>query len=104
MKNVKPMLGAVMIVGKDNQGGKVILPTEDRRVISSVRKKTKWIKRFVNAMKEKFTRNKKRVAVSINHNRSKEICAEYQGRVHEKILIAQETWRKERRKKMGLKF
>ncbi len=99
MKNVKPMLGALQVVGKDNKGQKIILPTEDRRIIvdRGNQKRPSWIKKFFNA----FKTNEKGVLVRINHGMSKTICAQYNDQVHEKVLTAQAEWRRQRRILMG---
>ncbi len=90
IKRNAPMLGAVSIVGKDIHGKKYILPTNNKRFLAlDIARK---------ANKKVFKRTTL-PALDV----CREICFDYRQKVHDKILIAQETWRRNRRIAMGLK-
>jgi hypothetical protein len=109
MKNVKPMLGALTIVGKDSLGRKLILPTGDKKIKSETdnKKRPAWIKRLVNIFKRTdLTYNKLGVVIKRQkHKLTKRDCQlitnSFLAGVHEKVLAAQEEWRRQRRIMMG---
>ncbi len=117
MKNVKPMLGAMTICGKDSLGRKLILPTDHKSVKKPSRfapnkKKPSWIKRIINVFSSrKKTYNKLGVVTHVAVVKfSKKGCDairdEYMAGVSERIEKIQSAIKAEKRalflKAMGL--
>ena len=108
MKNVKPMLGAMSVVGKDLKGQKLILPTENFKVIKEPIKRNNVLKRFIstfiNAFKGATGKGQldKRRVLSKRH--AEFICNDYNQIVSKKIYEAQEKGRKNKRAALGLNY
>ncbi len=112
MKDVKPMLGAMTICGKDSLGRKLILPTDHNSVKKEKKKRPSWIKRLVNVFKGRNENyNHLGIVTHIDVVKfSKKSCddirSEYMRGVSERIEKIQSAVRAEKRalflKAMGL--
>lgn len=104
MKNVKPMLGAMSVVGKDSLGRKIILPTESKIIDKDPKKKPSWIKSLVNVFRKRKETETGTKLVRLTVWHAKNICAQHMDGVHDTIMAAQEFYRRNKRAKMGLKW
>lgn len=95
MKNVKPLLGAISVVGKDSLGNTLMLPTSDHRIKRYPQRRPKWVKKLLNVFK--YTTHKDQGNNGRTKNRrsritkqiSRNICSSYELEVSKRVSVAQ---------------